>query len=164
MWIYIVSLLGSLLLVSVHTEAAYKIGIVKVSSIFQQLPQRTVIAKKLETEFNDRAMDLQRQEREIQSKIQKLQRDGSTMKASDRTKMEKDIMAQRDIFFQHAQVFEQDNRRRQAEENNKLLSRIQDAVSIIAKDKGYDLVIDANAVAYTNSSYDITAQVLKQVK
>lgn len=78
--------------------------------------------------------------------------------------MEKEIAAQRETFARKAQAFEQDNRRRQMEERNKLLSRIQDAVRSVAKDKGYDMVIDANAVAYSQSSDDITAQVLKQVK
>lgn len=162
-WLYAAGL-GMALAVSANVQAVDKIAIVNVSSIFQQLPQRATVAKQLENEFKSRATELQSQERDLQSKMQKLQRDGSTMKASDRTKMEKDIMAQRDAFSQKAQAFEQDNRRRQAEERNKLLSRIQDAVRTVAKDKGYDLVIDANAVAYADSSNDITAQVLKQVK
>lgn len=162
-WLYAAGL-GMALAVSANVQAADKIAIVNVSSIFQQLPQRATVAKQLENEFKSHATELQSQERDLQSKMQKLQRDGSTMKASDRTKMEKDIMAQRDAFSQKAQAFEQDNRRRQAEERNKLLSRIQDAVRTVAKDKGYDLVIDANAVAYADSSNDITAQVLKQVK
>jgi outer membrane protein len=103
-------------------------------------------------------------ERDLQTKMQKLQRDGSTMKASDRTKMEKDVMAQREQFSQKAQAFEQDNRRRQMEERNKILSRIQDAVKAVASKEGYDVVIDANAVAYAGTSKDITADVLKQVK
>jgi outer membrane protein len=162
-WLYAAGL-GMALAVSANVQAADKIAIVNVSSIFQQLPQRATVANQLENEFKSRATELQKQERDLQSKMQKLQRDGSTMKASDRTKMEKDIMAQRDAFSQKAQAFEQDNRRRQGEERNKLLSRIQDAVRTVAKDKGYDLVIDANAVAYADSSNDITAQVLKQVK
>lgn len=162
-WLYAAGL-GMALAVSANVQAADKIAIVNVSSIFQQLPQRATVAKQLENEFKSRATELQGQERDLQSKMQKLQRDGSTMKASDRTKMEKDIMAQRDAFSQKAQAFEQDNRRRQGEERNKLLSRIQDAVRAVAKDRGYDLVIDANAVAYADSSNDITAQVLKQVK
>jgi len=50
------------------------------------------------------------------------------------------------------------------EERNKLLSRIQDAVKKVADSDGYDVVIDANAVAYASNAKDITADVLKQVK
>lgn len=87
-WLYAAGL-GMALAVSANVQAADKIAIVNVSSIFQQLPQRATVAKQLENEFKSRATELQSQERDLQSKMQKLQRDGSTMKASDRTKMEK---------------------------------------------------------------------------
>nr|WP_237735487.1 molecular chaperone Skp [Serratia fonticola] len=156
--------LGLAMAASAGVQAADKIAVVNVSSIFQQLPARETVAKQLESEFKGRAGELQNMERDLQTKMQKLQRDGSTMKASDRTKMEKDVMAQREKFSQKAQAFEQDNRRRQMEERNKILSRIQDAVKAVASKEGYDVVIDANAVAYAGTSKDITADVLKQVK
>lgn len=87
-----------------------------------------------------------------------------TMKASDLSKAENDLMAQREQFSNKAQAFEQDNRRRQMEERNKILSRIQDAIKSVASKEGYDIVIDANAVAYVGNAKDITADVLKQVK
>lgn len=162
-WLYAAGL-GLAMATSAAVQANDKIAIVNVSSIFQQLPAREAVAKQLENEFKGRASELQTMERSLQTKMQTLQRDASTMKASDRTKMEKDVMAQRDQFSQKAQAFEQDNRRRQLEERNKILSRIQDAVKAVATKGGYDVVIDANAIAYVGSSKDITADVLKQVK
>lgn len=162
-WLYAVGL-GLVMASSASVQAADKIAVVNVQSIFQQMPARDAVAKQLENEFKGRATQLQAQERDLQTKMQKLQRDGSTMKASDRSKLEKDVMAQRETFSTKAQAFEQDNRRRQAEERNKILSRIQDAVKTVASKEGYDVVIDANAVAYANSDKDITADVLKQVK
>nr|P31519.2 RecName: Full=Chaperone protein Skp; AltName: Full=Cationic 19 kDa outer membrane protein; Flags: Precursor [Yersinia enterocolitica]AAA27658.1 ompH protein precursor (gtg start codon) [Yersinia enterocolitica] len=155
--------LGLALAASASVQAA-KIAIVNVSRIFQQLPESETVAKQLENEFKGRATELQGMESDLQTKMQKLQRDGSTMKASDRTKLENDVMKQRETFSTKAQAFEQDNRRRQMEERNKILSRIQDAVKSVASKGGYDVVIDANAVAYADPSKDITADVLKQVK
>ncbi|SEQ21395.1 periplasmic chaperone for outer membrane proteins Skp [Rosenbergiella nectarea] len=145
-------------------QAADKIAVVNVSNIFQQLPQRATVAKQLENEFKGRATDLQAQERAIQAQMQNLQRNGSTMKASERSSLEKDIMAKRQSFENKAQAFEQDNRRRQMEERNKILSNIQTAVKKVADDEGYDVVLDTNSVAYAANSKDITADVLKQVK
>ncbi|PWC18449.1 molecular chaperone Skp [Brenneria corticis] len=156
--------LGLALAASASVQAADKIAVVNVSSIFQQLPQRETVARQLENEFKGRASELQSLEKDLQTKMQRLQRDGSTMKASDRNRMEKDIMAQREQFSTKAQAFDQDNRRRQMEERNKILSRIQDAVKSVASKEGYDVVIDANAVAYAANAKDITADVLKQVK
>lgn len=156
--------LGLAMAASAGVQAADKIAVVNMSSIFQQMPARETVAKQLESEFKSRASELQKMERDLQTKMQKLQRDGSTMKASDRTKMEKDVMAQREQFSQKAQAFEQDNRRRNMEERNKILSRIQDAVKVIAGKEGYDVVVDANATVYFAAGKDITADVLKQVK
>jgi len=146
-------------------QAADKIAIVNMNSLFQQVAQTTGVSKTLENEFKGRASELQSQENDLQSKMQRLQRDGSTMKASDRSKLEKDVMSQRQAFSQKAQAFEQDRARRSNEERGKLVNRIQTAVKKVAADEGIDLVVVANTVAYNSSDVkDITADVLKQVK
>ncbi|MGK2946662.1 MAG: molecular chaperone Skp [Candidatus Malihini olakiniferum] len=162
-WFYTAGL-SFALAASVSVYAADKIAIVNVSSIFQQFPQRETVAQQLENEFKSRSSELQKIEGDLQTKMQKLRRDGSTMKASDRSKAEDDLMAQREQFSNKAQAFEQDNSRRQVEERNKILSCIQDAIKNVASKDGYDIVIDANAVAYVGNAKDITADVLKQVK
>ncbi|CDL82186.1 molecular chaperone Skp [Xenorhabdus szentirmaii] len=156
--------LGMALAFSVGAQAADKIAVVNIAEVFQQLPARAAVAKQLENEFKGRASELQGMESDLQAKIQKLQRDGSTMKASEREKLEKEVVAKRDEFAQKAQAFDIDNQRRQMEERNKILTRIHDSVKVVAGQKGYDLVLDANTVAYSASGKDITAEVLKQVK
>jgi len=150
---------------SASVQAADKIGVVNVQQIFQQMPAREAVAKQLENEFKGRATALQAQETALQSQMQNLQRNASTMKAADRAKLEKQVMANREDFSAKAQAFDNDNRRRQAEERNKILGRIQDAVKTVAAKDGLDIVIDANALAYaSNDAKDITDEVLKQVK
>ncbi|OHT24405.1 molecular chaperone [Providencia stuartii] len=143
---------------------ADKIAVVNVGEIFQNMPAREAVAKQLENEFKSRATELQNLEKDLQSRVEKLRRDGATMKQSDREKQEKELMTKRDQFAEKAQKFEEDNRRRQMEERNKILSRIQDSIKSVAAKEGYDVVIDANAVAYAKDSIDITSQVQKQVK
>ena len=90
------------------------------------------------------------------------------MKAgSDRTKLEKSVMAQR-------QTFRSEKRRLLSRIAHVVptknaanwLTRIQTAVEIRCQPAtSIDLVVDANAVAYNSSDVkDITADVLKQVK
>ena len=146
-------------------QAAESIAVVNMGNLFQQVAQSTGVSKSLESEFSSRASKLQGMESSLQSKMQRLQRDGSTMKASDRSKLEKDVMSDRQAFSSQAQAFEQDRARRTNEERGKLVTRIQSAVKKVADDKGYDVVLDANTVVYSGSSVkDITADVLKQVK
>lgn len=153
------------LAMATSAQAADKIAIVNMGNLFQQVAQKTGVSATLENEFKGRAGELQRMENDLQSKMQRLQRDGSTMKASERSKLEKDITSGRQAFAQKAQAFEQDQARRSNEERGKLVTRIQSAVKKVAADQGVDLVIPANAVIYnSNDVKDITADVLKQVK
>lgn len=151
-------------LFSNYAAAADRIAVVNVSSIFQHSSQRAIVAKQLEKEFKIRTSELQSMEQDLQKKMQKLKRDGSTMKAIERGALEKSVIAQREAFSSKAQAFEKDNNRRQNEERNKILSSIQEAVNSVAHKEGYDVVIDANAIAYAKSSKDITVDVLKKVK
>ena len=163
-WLFAAGL-GIAMAASASVQAADSIAVVNMGNLFQQVAQSTGVSKTLENEFKGRASELQNMESDLQSKMQKLQRDGSTMKAADRSKMEKDLMAQRQQFQTKAQAFEQDRNRRSNEERGKLVTRIQSAVKKVADDKGYDVVLDTNTVAYAGSSVkDITSDVLKQVK
>lgn len=146
-------------------QAADKIAIVDMGNLLQQVAQTSGVSQTMKNEFGGRASELQRMETDLQTKVQRLQRDGSTMKASERNKLEKDIASGRQTFAQKAQAFEQDQARRSNEERGKLVTRIQTAVKKVAADQGVDLVVPSNAVIYnSNDVKDITADVLKQVK
>lgn len=149
---------------SLCVQANSKIAIVNVTEIFQKLPAREVAAKKLQKEFTGRATELQRMEKDLQAKIVKFQREKLVMKESVRNKSEKDIETQKKTFSTKAQQFDQDNLRRQEEERDGILKRIQEAVKTVAIQEGYDIVIDANSVAYSATGNDITSSVLNKVK
>jgi len=83
------------LAMATSAQAADKIAIVNMGNLFQQVAQKTGVSATLENEFKGRASELQRMEGDLQSKMQRLQRDGSTMKASERSKLEKDVPAGR---------------------------------------------------------------------
>ena len=157
--------LGIALVTSAGVQAASDIAVVNMSSLFQQVAQNSGVSNTLENEFKGRASELQSLETNLQTKMQRLQRDGSTMKAAERTKLESQVMAEREAFSSKAQAFEQDRNRRSNEERGKLVTRIQAAVKKVADDKRYDAVLDASTVAYTGKNVpDITSDVLKQVK
>ena len=145
-------------------QAADKIAVVNIGEVVQKMPGREAAAKQLESEFKSRGTELQSLEKDLQTRAQKLQKDGATMKDSERQKLAGEFDTQRADFAKKAQAFDQDFQKRQMEERNKVMKRVEDAVKSVASKGGYDVVIDANAVAYSVSGIDITADVLKQVK
>ena len=58
-------------------------------------------------------------------------------------------------FNQKRQAFEQDNGRRQSEERNKILTKVQAAIDSIAKSNGYDLVLERNAAPYAATAQPV---------
>ncbi len=54
-------------------QAADKIALVNMNSLFQQVAQKTGVSNTLENEFRGRASELQRMEGDLQSKMQRLQ-------------------------------------------------------------------------------------------
>ncbi|MCV2518650.1 MAG: OmpH family outer membrane protein [Candidatus Lightella neohaematopini] len=144
--------------------ACNKIAMVNINNIFQQYPKRIEIAKKLENEFEHEANELQLMEHEIQNKIQYLQHYGSNMKINERNELENSLIKQRENFSNKAQEFEQNNRRRQAEERDKILVIIQNTVKNIAAKYKYDIVLDASTIVYSNKVKDITNEVLQLIR
>nr|WP_046304848.1 OmpH family outer membrane protein [Blochmannia endosymbiont of Camponotus (Colobopsis) obliquus] len=144
--------------------ASDKIAVVSISDIFQHSVHREKVAKQLEDEFKDRAVELQVMERDLQEKMHNFQRDFSNMDAHEREMLEKSVMAQREDFSNKAKAFQQDNHYRQTEERDKILNIIHDAVKKVAVKEGYDVVFDASAVAYVHNVKDITNDVLKRIK
>nr|WP_246876480.1 OmpH family outer membrane protein [Pantoea ananatis] len=157
--------LGVALAASAGAQAADKVATVDLSQVFQKSPQRATITKQLESEFQGRAAELRSQHDKIQQEMQDLQRNAPTMKASERSKKEKQIDSERNAFQAKADAFEKDNQTRQVQERYKLLEKIQTAVQSVAKSGGYDLVLNSQAVLYSGSDVkDITDEVAKQVK
>lgn len=158
-----VSVLG-LTFLSATAFAEDKIGVVNISGVFQNMPQREVIAKELDKEFQPRADKLKKMEESLQAKLKKIQDEGAKMKEADQKALEKQILTDRDEFAKEAQAFEQDNQKRQNDERSKLLGKIQEAVKTVAEAEGYSLVVDSNAVTFAKEANDITQKVLEKVK
>lgn len=148
------------LLFTANAFAETKIAVIDVMTILQQMPEREKVSKALDAEFEARAKSLQQEEKKANDAAQKLQKDGMTLSESEKTKLTKIIKA----FQDKANDFTADYRKRESEEASKLLVKIQDAVTQVAKAQKYDLILKAEAAFYVVDSVDITDIVLEQVK
>lgn len=150
-----------LLLISGQSFAApEKIAVVDVISILQNMPERQQVAKTLDQEFKSRGKKLRIEEKRASDAAQRLQKENMTLSAAEKQKLTTMINA----FEEKARSFSQDYRKREGEEANKLLAKIQKAVSIIVKKENYAIVLKAEATFYANNVADITDKVLEQVK
>ncbi|MGL5949476.1 MAG: OmpH family outer membrane protein [Aeromonas sp.] len=143
--------------------AETKIAIVDMGAVFQKLPQREAVTAKLKSEFEPRAKEIQKLEAEGKTLIEKFKKDEAFMSAEQKKTTQEKLAKLQMEYNQKRQAFEQDNGRRQAEERNKILTKVEAAINSIAKDQGYDLVLDRQAAPFAASKLDISGQVISAV-
>jgi len=145
-------------------EAAQKIGYVNTAQVFQQLPQREVVAQKLQEEFKDKSAELQAIQAKGKGKVEKLKRDGDLMSPEDIEKLRLEIGQLESELKLKAQSFDKLRQRRQAEEEQKLFKVIQDAIDSVAKKQGFDMIVDQQVVRFATPENDISKAVIDSLK
>tara|TARA_R100000935_G_C2727230_1_gene120438 strand:+ start:100 stop:615 length:516 start_codon:yes stop_codon:yes gene_type:complete len=144
-------------------QAQQKIGVVDMMEVFQQLPQREQISEQLQTEFQDRFEEMRRLEQKVQELRQKQERDASIMSASEKTQLERDLEQTISEAQLKSKALQEDTRSRQNEERNKLLGKVQDAITAVAEAKDYDMVLESNAVTYMKADNDLSNAVVEKM-
>ena len=85
----------------------------------------------------------------VRARIKKLQREMASLESDYKLK---------------AKALQEDQRRRGAEEEQKLVQKIRQAIQDVAKREGYDIVLDANAVLHASPKDDLSTKVISAVK
>jgi len=145
-------------------EAAQKIGYINTAQVFQALPQREAVMQKMQKDFKGKADELKKIQSQAKTKIDKLKRDGELMSADQVEKLRIEIGRLDSEYKIKAQALDQASKKREAEETQKLFKVIQDAVEKVAKQDGYDMVIDMQAVRYAKPENNISEKVIKALK
>lgn len=158
----LIVLSGSLL--ASTAQATQKVGYINTAQIFQSLPQREVVSQKLQNEFKDKTAELKNIEADANKKIEKLKRDGALLSTEEVEKLRIDVSQLESKFKIKAQALDKAHQAREAEETQKLLKIIEQAVDKVAKADGYDLVLDVQAIRYSKPEYNLSEKVIKQLK
>lgn len=150
-------------MVSSSAFAEQKIGAVNVQGIFQSMPQAAGIQEAIAAEFKDKTEEVSRLEKDIKYYLEKNQRDAATMSAKQKEELEKNIIALRQEYTAKAQPLQQEIQKRLQDEQNKLLGLIKQGIDVVAAQGKYDVILNANSVAFITPESDITKLVLDQV-
>lgn len=137
-----------------------KIAVVDVGAVFQQLPDREEISQSLQREFSDRIERMQEREQNIGQMQERIQRDEEIMSEEEYTQAMMEFQQSVQEAQQAGQQLNEEMRRRQGEERDRVLRRMQQVIAEIAESEGYDVVLEANGIAYARDGYDISSRVL----
>lgn len=157
----LIALTMSAAMLTTAAQAQQRIGVVDVMRVFQELPQREQIAEQLQGEFQERFEEMRRIETRINELRAKQQRDASIMSDAEKTQVDRELETLAAEAQLKGKALNEDTRRRQNEERNRLLMQVQQVIDKIAKDEGFDIVLQSNAVAYISDSADLSDEVIQ---
>jgi outer membrane protein len=144
-------------------HAELKIGVVDYRQLMQESPQAKAVQDALRTEFAAKQRDLASQQAALKAKQEKLEKDGPTMTADQRTKAEKELRDGNRDWSQKANDFQEDLNTRQNEELSRLQGALIAEVRSFALSQKYDLVL-ADGVIFSSPALDVTTAVLASLQ
>ncbi|MGO4999096.1 OmpH family outer membrane protein [Oceanisphaera sp. W20_SRM_FM3] len=142
---------------------ATKLAVVDTAKVFQTMPQRDAVANKLKNEFGGRVKEIQKMEADGRTFIEKQQKDMAFMNDQQKKDAQKKLNDMQGSYIEKRSKLEEDQARREHEERQVMLKRIQGAIEEITRAQGIDLVIERGAVIHVAPSLDITDQVINRV-
>lgn len=139
-----------------------KIGVVKPDRLLDESKQSKIALKKLESEFAERDKKLIQEQKSIRKMEEQLKRDGAIMSENKRRKLERDIQSRKRDLRRAADELREDRTFRVNEERNRLLLRVNEAIAVVGKEEGFDLIL-YEGIAFANPAIDLTNRILKRL-
>lgn len=151
----------ALLFCGVAQAADLKIAILDMRYIMANSAESKAIQAKLKKEFSSREQELIAREKTFKDVVEKLQRNGAVMGPAERSKLEADAGAKQKELQRLQVKLQEDATTRQREEMQKLLDKLQKAISQVVVKKKLDMVLLSDAVPFAGQQPEITQEVMQ---
>jgi len=149
--------------VSLAQAADVKLGFVSIAKILNSAPQAEAASKRLEQEFAPRQKGLVEAQKSLRKQEEKLTKDGAVMSESQRRSLENEIRNQARELKRTSDEFREDFNLRRNEELGKFQKQVLEVINSVAKEEGFDLVVNDSATLYFSPQVDATEKVLKRL-
>ncbi len=153
---------ASLLFSGASLAKEQKIATVNIQKVVSQLPQMATIQSTISAEFKEQIDALKKMEGDIKYNMEKSQRDKGIMSDKEIEALDAIINGLRQEYASKAKPLQQSLKRREQEEQQKILELVKKAVDAVAASEDYDLVLQQSSVAFSKPEADISAKVVEQ--
>lgn len=144
--------------------ADLKVGVVDVRAVVSQSKETQAINEKLKKDFQSRENEIMALDKTLKEKSDKLQRNAAIMGEAERSKLERDIVADKRNLQRMQQEYREDGQIAQRQEMDKLFVKVKASIARVAKAEKFDLVLHNEAVPFSSDQLDITQVVLKDLE
>lgn len=144
--------------------ASLKFGVVDYMTVFQMVPQGKDKLMELKKGVQPKVDVLQKKQDALQAEMAKLQKDAPTLTDKQKQAREQALMAQQAEFQKEVAALQQDEQAKEQAAATSFQDAVKSAVTKISKKDGYDMVFNSQAVPYSMTKYDLSHEVISQMK
>lgn len=148
---------------STPVHAQVKIAFVNTARVLEQAPQAKAARERLQQEFSPRESGIVEMQRTLKGIQERLERDGATLSEAERSKLEREILSQQRELKRAQGEFSEDLNLRRNEEFGRLQQVAANAIVSIAREDGYDLVLEAGVI-FASDKVDVTQKVISRLQ
>ena len=152
-------LMTAVLLPAVSAQSVTRIGFVDPVRLIEQAPQGAKALESLEDEFRTREEELKNLHDRVQTMEADLEKNNLVMDATDAQTRQREIENLKRRLARSQQEAREDYNLRRNEELAKLQTLVRQVIVDLARDQGFDLVVEQ--AVYVSDTVDITEQVLE---
>ena len=143
------------------TGEALQLGFVNLRRVMASIPQLTILRARLDGEFAQQKAELDRQSDEIQRIENQL---AEMPRGDEYSELEKQVIAKRRTFARINASFRDAYSVRRNEELATLQQQVVDEIVSLAKDEGYDVILNDTGVIYVSADADLTLAVVERLQ
>jgi outer membrane protein len=137
----------------------YKIGVIHIERIMRDSAPAKAALARIEQAFKARDTEISAHEQELRTETAQYDKDKASLPDDQRTTRERDLDTRTREVQRQRQQFAEDLRARQFEELDKLKERLDQVLTRLAHDEGYDLILQD--ALWVGKGVDITDEVIK---
>ncbi|MBV7434313.1 OmpH family outer membrane protein [Cardiobacteriaceae bacterium TAE3-ERU3] len=138
-----------------------QLGFVNLRRVMASIPQLAILRARLDSEFAQQKAELDRQSDEIQAFETQL---ADMPRGDEYSELEKQVIAKRRTFARINASFRDAYSVRRNEELATLQQQVVDEIVNLAKEHGYDVILNDTGVIYVSAEADLTSIVIERLQ
>lgn len=141
-----------------------RVAVVHMQTAIKSVAEGKKAEDALKKEWDDKQKKLEAEGKKIQTAVEDLRKQAMVMDEKTRREKEESIQAQMMKLKQLEVQYSQDFQKKDLEVSEPIIKKIRSLVALVAKERGYSLVVDGNenSVIFVNDQDNITAEVIKR--
>ena len=140
------------------------VGVVNVKKVFQKAPQGEATLEKMKDSLKPQVKTLKARQEKLAKQVKALERNAPTMSKSAKKAQEKTLLSQQEGFQKDVLKLRQSELKKEQAAARTFQGDLKKSIAKVGKADDYDMILLQRAVPYYKNTYNVTNQVIANMK